>query len=461
MFNIIPGNEVYKINLAKQIVNKDGQECTLVVNDNKVRIELYGVVKEVDLTWLSLIAHYEVNLPKNLEHMLTHIEFQDIDSRILKIRCSKIMRFKKPINLTMEYRVIPNYTNYAISKDGKVLDISNGTYVPFSAKSNWYPVVHIYDPDRKESRHVLLHRLVALAWRMHNNFTERPYVNHIDGNKQHYHYRNLEWCSASENNYHAINEGLRPDNYPCKVFDAVTKTEYLFSSLAQANEFMGYDEIIVRNLNPKRRDKLINERYQIKSQDDPSPWFYQDRDIGEKAGRYSLFVTDEEGVVSEYPDVRTFKKLFKVWNVSSIEDLVTKFKQLYPTKSIAYNDHYNIRPIQAYKLSDGVIIESDSIRELSRTLNMDYSSIYSILNNRSETSVYKGYAFRYKTDKAWDTNFIENTYEPVCILATNIETKQKLNFKSLREAAKHFDVDRCVIKRCIEKELVLKSYILK
>lgn len=459
MFNKIPGNEVYRINLAKQIIDKEGQECTLVVDEDIVEIELYGEVKRVGLTWLSLIAHYEVNLPKGFEHRLADISFQDIQSKIIKIHCSKIMYFKKPVKLTEDYRIIPNYTDYAVSKDGRVLDIGKQRIISVNLNDQ-YPTVYIYDPDRKKRRDVFLHRLVALAWRMHNNFEEKPYVNHKDGDKQHYHYRNLEWCSVSENNLHAFNEGLREDNIPCKVYDIIDKKEYVFSSISQANIFMGFDSLQVKNLKFRKRDRLINERYQIKTLDDSSPWFYENRGLTEKAGRYSLFVTDEDGTITEYPDVRTFKKLFRVWNVSSIESLMERFKYLYPNKDISYEDHYEVTSVEAYNVSNGIIVEANGVRPIASMLGLDYNGVYHALN-KGQTYVYKGYAFRRKTNEDWDTNFIQNKYEPMCISATHIETKEQLSFKSLREAAKYFDVDRCVIKRHLKKRLILKSYMLQ
>lgn len=65
-------------------------------------------------------------------------------------------------------------------------------YVHQTLSNNWYP------------KRFRLHRLIAKVFIP--NPENKPYVNHINGVKTDNRVENLEWCTASENNIHSINE---------------------------------------------------------------------------------------------------------------------------------------------------------------------------------------------------------------------------------------------------------------
>lgn len=114
------------------------------------------------------------------------------------------------------WKDIPNYQGfYQISNFGNVKSLcfgarnikkSNKQKLLKSSPSNCgYYKVELYKDGKSKMFYV--HRLVANAFIP--NPDNKPQVNHIDGNKANNSVSNLEWCTHSENQRHAISMGLR------------------------------------------------------------------------------------------------------------------------------------------------------------------------------------------------------------------------------------------------------------
>lgn len=67
-----------------------------------------------------------------------------------------------------------------------------------------YCYIHVAWKGKKKNHYV--HRLVAETFIP--NPENKPFVNHIDGNKENNAADNLEWVTASENSKHAVENGL-------------------------------------------------------------------------------------------------------------------------------------------------------------------------------------------------------------------------------------------------------------
>ncbi len=91
--------------------------------------------------------------------------------------------------------------------------------------------------DAKKKRY-MCHRLVAETFIP--NLDDKPFVNHIDGNRGNNCVENLEWCTQTENEQHSVNvlgktmKG-KTTSKPVKCIE-LDKT---FTSMRQAVEFLG------------------------------------------------------------------------------------------------------------------------------------------------------------------------------------------------------------------------------
>jgi len=124
---------------------------------------------------------------------------------------------------------------FKVSKCGKVQKINGKLKAIHKNSSGYYSFT---TPDKL----ILVHRLVALAFVPNpNNY---PIVNHIDGNKENNNADNLEWCTYSQNNIHAIKvlgkkvnlDGLRatwvdsPNKKKIYVYDQYNNLINIFNS---------------------------------------------------------------------------------------------------------------------------------------------------------------------------------------------------------------------------------------
>lgn len=95
-------------------------------------------------------------------------------------------------------------SDYDIYDDGRCFSHKTNKFLT-PQMSVKYPTYNLtLDGKKKKTK---IHRMVAETFI--NNPDKKPIVNHIDGDTHNYHCSNLEWATNSENNYHAINTGLR------------------------------------------------------------------------------------------------------------------------------------------------------------------------------------------------------------------------------------------------------------
>jgi hypothetical protein len=107
--------------------------------------------------------------------------------------------------MTEIWKLIDGDDRYYVSNLGNIKTIDyNHRQIEKKLKpvlrNNGYKFVYI------NKKQLAVHRLVAKAF-LENPYN-KPFVNHIDGNKTNNNVKNLEWCTPKENCIHAVKNNL-------------------------------------------------------------------------------------------------------------------------------------------------------------------------------------------------------------------------------------------------------------
>ncbi len=102
---------------------------------------------------------------------------------------------------TEEMSVVDDYPNYMVTRSGQVYNCKNKRFLKPIPNKNGYVYVTLCKAGKKKNRYV--HTLIAACYI--ENPENKPFVNHIDSNKQNNAVDNLEWCTQSENTIHYYN----------------------------------------------------------------------------------------------------------------------------------------------------------------------------------------------------------------------------------------------------------------
>lgn len=111
----------------------------------------------------------------------------------------------------MEKRIhdfLPNIKDlYTIDDNGYIYSDNIGKMRTRNKGNTEYQIINFMTIDGKKKTY-RVHRLVMMAFRPIKNM-EKFEVNHKDGDKKNNNLENLEWCTSSENQIHAIKHGLQ------------------------------------------------------------------------------------------------------------------------------------------------------------------------------------------------------------------------------------------------------------
>jgi hypothetical protein len=105
-----------------------------------------------------------------------------------------------------EWKTINDFSNYEVSTEGEIRNISSKYILKGRKSKSGYYQVSIKNDITKTFKNQYIHRLVASAFTQ--NVEDKKEVNHKDGNKLNNHVSNLEWVTSSENQIHRHSIGI-------------------------------------------------------------------------------------------------------------------------------------------------------------------------------------------------------------------------------------------------------------
>lgn len=150
-----------------------------------------------------------------------------------------------------KFIIINGLNHYAISNYGHIKNVKKDKLLTPVLNNNGY----LQYTFRQDSlcKTIRIHRIVALYFVP--NPDNKPYVNHIDGNKQNNHYSNLEWCTAQENDNHARKTGLKVQEKPVLATEILSGEEMTFKSVTEAGAILGINKGTITKVLNGRRNK--------------------------------------------------------------------------------------------------------------------------------------------------------------------------------------------------------------
>lgn len=145
------------------------------------------------------------------------------------------------------WKVLKRNSNYCVNEQGEVLSLRKNKVL--SPKRNWDGYLRVQLWEHNSCEYVSIHRLVAEEFIP--NPMNKPFVNHIDGNKSNNSVNNLEWCTQQENIQHAWDTGLSKTHLNSKLSKAVWQCDRLgdkikmFPSTMEVERQLGINHVNV------------------------------------------------------------------------------------------------------------------------------------------------------------------------------------------------------------------------
>jgi len=471
------GNDFYLIDSDFKISRNVKYVDEINVINNSITISLYNKIMTVGPEWLWVMSKYVVNLPKSYEYAIEYLKYSKIE-KSKHFKEDYIVYFSKPILVesdgVFKLRLLARYSDYAINELGTIFKIHGGRYLKNEIneqvkENNKYVSITLFDKSAGKRVFVSLHRLVALAWvePPEGGYGKNPVVNHINGLKYHYYYKNLEWVTFKENSKHAVREGLRTDNVPVILRNLDTGEIVELPSLTEATKYVGRSRINTQTT--KITEKYIMSgtkgSFEIKFKDEDRDWYYKDKLDKLRLTRNQKLLIE---ITLPNGDVKYFKSVPEVikdiFNGVKVADRLSKLTEVMKKRKpkhkiyIQLLNQYannNVKYIAKRSVDDKEYVVGDR-RKLIELTGVSKSSIQKSISTNGKYE-YNGWRFK-REDIPWDeAATITNKPKPIKLLDVNgIETI----FTSFRSISEFLGVSRNVIEKHINTDSRINGYLI-
>lgn len=238
----ITGTAVIETNEKCQILKINGKDFLYMI-DHKgeyfVKANLWHGNDYYPFALLMLLISKKLVIPKEHYHLVEHFY---LDSNPQNLHISNIgYRFLRPIEHEdyKGYFRIPFFSRYVISEQGVVFEVELEQvvqplkYAPGKGNlkkkiKGGYKILSMESDGGKTI--IGAHRLMGLTFLPYPNNVDKLVVNHKNGLPGDDWVENLEWVTRSDNNIHAVQNGLRSQNVICYCKNIYTGEELTFAS---------------------------------------------------------------------------------------------------------------------------------------------------------------------------------------------------------------------------------------
>ena len=128
-------------------------------------------------------------------------------------------------------------SKYKVSKQGNIINKKNQLIK--GSLEDGYRQMHLYCSKIKKIINISAHRIVAYKFISNDDSDNKIEVNHIDKNRSHNHYLNLEWVTHQENMIHALGKMVKmidPNtNKVLKIFKTINDARRYLESSGKSN----------------------------------------------------------------------------------------------------------------------------------------------------------------------------------------------------------------------------------